>query len=148
VAATRKIPEHQECLRTPDFNPSFDNLTGHKTRSILTAPIHNPHDKIIGVVQALNKKGGSFTSRDERLLAAMASQAAISIENARLYSREIEQQLINQELETARAIQKSFLPQEIPQHTDWDIAAYWHPIREVAGDFYDFTWFLMGDWQW
>jgi sigma-B regulation protein RsbU (phosphoserine phosphatase) len=100
--------------------------------------MHNPEGKIVGVVQLLNKKGGPFTARDERLLTAMAAQAAISIEHARLYEQEIQQRLISQELETARGIQKSFLPQIIPQHGGWDIAAFWRPMRNVAGDFYDF----------
>jgi sigma-B regulation protein RsbU (phosphoserine phosphatase) len=68
----------------------------------------------------------------------MASQAAIVIENARLYAQEIEQRLTSQELETARTIQTGFLPQHIPQRSGWDIAALWQPVREVAGDFYDF----------
>ena len=102
------------------------------------APMRNPQREIIGVVQVLNKEGGPFTERDERLLTAMASQAAISIENARLYAQEIEQRLTNQELETARAIQRSFLPRAVPQYPGWDIGAFWRPMREVAGDFYDF----------
>jgi serine phosphatase RsbU (regulator of sigma subunit) len=138
VAATAKVLNIQHAYDDPRFMRSFDQITGHQTRTILTAPMRNPQRKTIGVVQLLNKKGGPFTHRDERLLAAMAAQAAISIENTRLYAQEIQQQLTNQELETARTIQKSFLPQTIPQHAGWDIGAFWRPMREVAGDFYDF----------
>jgi sigma-B regulation protein RsbU (phosphoserine phosphatase) len=133
-----------ETLNIPDayadsrFNQYFDQVTGYRTRSILTAPMFNPQQKIIGVVQLLNKKDGPFTFRDERLLAAMAAQAAISIENARLYEQEIQQQLIKRELETAHSIQASFLPDTIPQYDGWDIGALWCPVRNVAGDFYDF----------
>jgi sigma-B regulation protein RsbU (phosphoserine phosphatase) len=49
----------------------------------------------------------------------------------------MQQQLVRQELATARSIQESFLPQALPQHEGWEIAAHWHPMREVAGDFYD-----------
>ncbi|MCD4685764.1 MAG: SpoIIE family protein phosphatase, partial [Anaerolineae bacterium] len=105
---------------------------------ILTAPMFNPQQRIIGVVQVLNKKGGPFTFRDERLLAALTSQAAISIENARLYQQEMQQQIINRELETAHEIQASFLPDTIPEYDNWDIGALWRPIHGVAGDFYDF----------
>jgi sigma-B regulation protein RsbU (phosphoserine phosphatase) len=138
VAATGKVLNIQHAYDDPRFNRAFDQITGCQTRTILTAPMWNPQRKIIGVVQLLNKKDGPFTHRDERLLAAMAAQAAICIENTRLYTQEIQQQLINQELETARTIQKSFLPQNIPQHAGWDIGAFWRPMREVAGDFYDF----------
>jgi len=138
VAATGEMLNIPDAYADPRFKREFDQITGYRTRSILTAPMFNPQQKIIGVVQLLNKQGGPFTSRDERLLAAMASQAAISIENARLYQQEIEQKLINRELETAHAIQASFLPDHIPHISGWDIAAFWHPIHNVAGDFYDF----------
>ena len=45
---------------------------------------------------------------------------------------------IRSELETARQIQLSILPQEIPQFTGLDIAARYIPMTSVAGDFYDF----------
>jgi sigma-B regulation protein RsbU (phosphoserine phosphatase) len=138
VAATGEVLNIQHAYDDPRFMRSFDQLTGYRSRTILAAPMHNLQQKIIGVVQLLNKKGGPFTPRDERLLTAMAAQAAISIENSRLYAQEMQQRLINQELETARTIQKSFLPQTVPQHAGWDIGAFWRPMREVAGDFYDF----------
>ena len=137
VAATGQVMNIQDAYGDSRFMRSFDQVTGYRCHTILAAPMRNPQQEIIGVVQLLNKKGGPFTSRDERLLTAMAAQAAILIENARLYAQEIQQRLINQELETARAIQKSFLPQQVPQYAGWDIAAFWRPMREVAGDFYD-----------
>jgi sigma-B regulation protein RsbU (phosphoserine phosphatase) len=45
--------------------------------------------------------------------------------------------LLERELEIGRRIQASFLPQEIPQLTGWEIAAGFEPARQVAGDFYD-----------
>ncbi len=138
VAATGTVLNIPDAYADRRFNPQFDRTSGFHTRSILTAPMINPQQKVIGVVQLLNKKDGTFTFRDERLLTAMAAQAAISIENARLYQQEIQQQLINRELETAHSIQESFLPDRIPALAGWDIGALWCPIRSVAGDFYDF----------
>ena len=137
VALTGEGLNIRDAYADERFQASFDQLTGFKTCSILTVPMRNPQSEIMGVVQVVNKKGGPFTKRDERLLAAIAAQAAISIEIARLHAQEIHQRLISQELATARLIQQSFLPQSLPQLTGWDIAAHWHPIREVAGDFYD-----------
>jgi sigma-B regulation protein RsbU (phosphoserine phosphatase) len=113
---------------------------------MLVAPLRNHYQEVIGVVQLLNKLDGEFTSRDERLLTAMASQAAISIENTRLYAQEIQQQLINQDLATAKSIQMSFLPQRAPQHESWDIASFWLPMRDVGGDFFDFYQLPDGRW--
>lgn len=138
VAATGRILNIRDAYSDPRFNQAFDSMTGYRSSTILAAPMINHRQKTIGVVQLLNKKGGTFSSRDERLLTAMAAQAAVSIENARLYAQEMKQQLLNQELETARAIQKSFLPQTMPQIEGWDISAFWYPMYEVGGDFYDF----------
>ncbi|MEB2288129.1 MAG: SpoIIE family protein phosphatase [Anaerolineae bacterium] len=138
VAATGAVLNIPDAYADPRFNSQFDKVSGFHTRTILTAPMFNPQQKVIGVVQLLNKRDGAFTFRDERLLAAMAAQAAISIENARLYQQEIQQQLISRELETAHSIQASFLPDRIPALAGWDIGALWRPIRSVAGDFYDF----------
>lgn len=138
VAATGTTLNIRRAYEDPRFKRTFDEITGFESQTVLTLPMFNNRKKIIGVVQLLNKRGGDFTSRDERLLGAMASQAAISIENTRLYAQEIQQKLIEQDLETARRIQRSFLPYKVPQHSDWDIAAFWQPMREVGGDFYDF----------
>jgi serine phosphatase RsbU (regulator of sigma subunit)/anti-sigma regulatory factor (Ser/Thr protein kinase) len=138
VAASGKVLNIQDAYEDARFDRAFDRLTGFRTRTILTVPMRNPQGDIVGVVQVVNKKDGPFTERDEQLLAAIANQAAISIENARLYAQAIRQKLVSQELATARMIQESFLPQIIPQHAGWDIAAHWRPMREVAGDFYDF----------
>jgi len=138
VAATGEILNTQNAYDDPRFVPVPDQISGYRSSTMLTAPMRTPQQKTIGVVQLVNKKSGTFTPQDERLLMAMASQAAIVIENARLYAQEMQQRLTGQELETARRIQTGFLPQNIPQHAGWDIAASWRPAREVAGDFYDF----------
>jgi len=67
------------------FNPEVDRVTGYRTRSILCVPVVTNEGRVIGVVQALNKRGGPFNARDEKRLHALAAQAAIALENARLF---------------------------------------------------------------
>ena len=67
------------------FQPAVDQKTGYRTRSILCLPMRNHVGDIIGAVQVLNKSGGAFDHDDESLLEALASQAAIAIENTKLY---------------------------------------------------------------
>ncbi|MFP4322474.1 MAG: SpoIIE family protein phosphatase [Anaerolineales bacterium] len=139
VAQTGETLNIPEAHAHPLFNPSFDHETGYTTRNILAVPMRDPRQKVIGVVQMLNKRDDdAFTAQDARLLSAMAAQAAISIENARLYEQELAQKLVARELETAHGIQKSFLPEHVPEVLGWEIAAYWEPMSNVAGDFYDF----------
>ena len=67
------------------FNPGFDKQTGYFTRSILCVPIINNDGKTIGVTQALNKRGSSFTDEDESRLRAFTSQISIALQNAKLF---------------------------------------------------------------
>jgi Nif-specific regulatory protein len=67
----------------PRFYGKVDDHTGTKTRSLLCAPLRTK-DRTIGVLEAINKLQGVFTSEDVRLLEAFANQVALALENARL----------------------------------------------------------------
>lgn len=138
VALTGEVINIENAINDPRLNTIFTVQAGIQVRNMLTVPMLNHYQKVIGVLQVINKRSEPFTENDERLLSAMATQAAIGIENARLLAQEIAQTLLNQELETAKTIQEGFLPNQIPQLLGWEIAVYWSPMREVAGDFYDF----------
>ena len=107
-------------------------------RSILCVPL-KVKDQVKGVVYADNRfEAGIFTQADLDLLTAIASIAAIAVENARLYQMAVEKGRMQRELQLAREMQTTFLPQEVPQAHGWEFAARWEPAREVAGDYYDF----------
>jgi len=109
-----------------------------KLRSVMCAPL-KVKGRVTGVIYVDNRiKADIFTGSDLDLLSAIASVAAIAIENARLYLVSMEKARMDQELQTARKMQTSLLPSEVPQIPGWDFAAFWKPAREVAGDFYDF----------
>ncbi|WP_242097083.1 adenylate/guanylate cyclase domain-containing protein [Sphingomonas sp. CROZ-RG-20F-R02-07] len=81
-AESMNIPYAYADLR---FNPGFDRQTGFFTRSILCVPILNKENRVIGVTQVLNKKGGVFTDEDEQRLKAFTAQVAIALENSKLF---------------------------------------------------------------
>ncbi len=64
-------------------NSSVDLQTNFQTRSLLGVPMRIQH-RTIGVLEALNKHEGRFTEEDVKILTAIASQAAVAIENAQL----------------------------------------------------------------
>lgn len=86
------------------FNKSFDENTGYRSQSMLTVPMKNPNGEVIGILQMINKKHHyeapltldneallakqilTYTPENEELLSSLASQAAVAIENARLYA--------------------------------------------------------------
>lgn len=92
VAQSGEVINIKDAYQDSRFNPEVDKKTGYRTRSILCMPIFEPlNDEkqkpaIIGVLQVLNKKDGVFEKDDEELLGMLASQIAITIINARLYS--------------------------------------------------------------
>jgi len=99
VAETREIVNIPDAYADQRFQPSVDLKSGYRTRSILSVPMLGALGGLVGVLQVLNKSDGPFTQPDEELLVALASQAAIAIENARLYHSLVSQ---NQELQRAR----------------------------------------------
>lgn len=69
----------------PRFYGEIDKIEGFTTRSILAVPL-KVQDRLLGVLEAINKTDGSFTAEDERLLALVVGWASVAIENALLYS--------------------------------------------------------------
>jgi sigma-B regulation protein RsbU (phosphoserine phosphatase) len=74
------------------------------------------------------------------LLTLLASQAAVAIENARLYEEvRRNEERIEKELRFAQRVQMALMPQELPKRLRGvDIAARFDPARELGGDFHDF----------
>jgi sigma-B regulation protein RsbU (phosphoserine phosphatase) len=109
-----------------------------RLRSILCVPLQ-VKDHVLGVVYVDNRlQAGIFTPDHLELLTAIASSAAIAIENARLYQVAVEKGRLERELQMARDVQARLLPRETPQLPGWEFVARWRPAREVAGDYYDF----------
>ncbi len=96
-------------------------------------------ERLIGLITAGPKLSGKVYSHDDiDLLTTVASQAAISIENARLHRSELEKQKIEEELEMARRIQQGLLPKKNPTIEHLDISGISLPALSVGGDYYDF----------
>jgi len=85
VAKTRELVNIPDAYADQRFQPAVDLKSGYRTRSILSVPMTGALGGLVGVLQVLNKSDGPFTTPDEELMSALASQAAIAIENARLY---------------------------------------------------------------
>ncbi|HFD38323.1 MAG TPA: GAF domain-containing protein, partial [Anaerolineae bacterium] len=78
----RLVPDVQA---DPRWYTAPDVATGFQTRSILCVPLIS-RGRPIGVLEIINKKGGAtFDRADQAMLATFALQAAIAVENARLY---------------------------------------------------------------
>ena len=87
VAKVGRTVRIKDAYRDKRFKREWDDATGYKTRSILASPMKNHVGRTIGVIQVLNKSHGQgeFSQHDEELLTALATQAAVSIDNSRLF---------------------------------------------------------------
>ena len=107
-------------------------------RSILCVPLVLK-ERALGVIYVDNRlQSGIFSPSDLELVTAISSNAAIAIENARLYQLAVEKGRLEQELQMARQVQINLLPEETPQIAGWEFSASWRPARQVSGDYYDF----------
>ncbi len=79
-----------------------------------------------------------IAQRRMNILTGIAQQVALALETARLQAEVTERQRLERELEVARGIQHSFLPQELPSVPGWDLSVSYRAARQVGGDFYDF----------
>lgn len=85
VAKDRKPAIINDVRQDSRWSPKMDQESGFVTRSILAVPMLIK-GRLIGVLEAINKKGGEFSQVDLRIFQAFASQASVAIENARLFS--------------------------------------------------------------
>lgn len=154
VAQTGKPVIVPDVQSDPRFANKVDKQTGFVTRSILAVPLI-VKGKVIGVAEVLNRVDGrAFTEDDLHLFMTFGRQVALAIENARMHQFMLQQQKFEQQLEAARTIQESFLPQAAPRDSQnrFSVAARSHPATFIGGDLYDFIEFeddslglVMGD---
>jgi phosphoserine phosphatase RsbU/P len=161
AATLEQIAQSGEPLELDGGDPEFDlaakvqsRLTAEERQTLLElkASLLLPlktNDALPGVV-ALGPRLGDlpFSGEDKRLLQSVGAAASLALENAQLVERmlaearrrqeiEAENQQRAKELEEARQLQLSMLPQGVPYLPHVEIAACMKPATEVGGDYYD-----------
>ena len=138
AAATERRPVRvTDTLTDPRFL-ACEVDTGVAVRSELVVPLLM-QDRLIGVLDLESAETQAFTAEHERMLVTLASYIAIALENARLYeeARQTERRL-QEDLATAREIQRQLLPTGARDVPGLDLAAGYCSARALGGDFYDF----------
>jgi serine phosphatase RsbU (regulator of sigma subunit)/anti-sigma regulatory factor (Ser/Thr protein kinase) len=118
-----ELAEHSDLEgATPDGLP---------IRGWLAAPLVGRNGRRIGLIELSGKVGGEFDESDESMLVQLAQMASVAIENARLYEHEHG---------IAETLQRSLLPERLPEIPGVDVAARYVPGSigvAVGGDWYD-----------
>ncbi|MEZ0395154.1 MAG: GAF domain-containing protein [Anaerolineales bacterium] len=78
-----------------------------------------------------------FRNKRVEIIQGVAQQVALAIQNEHFQREMVLRERLEQEVQVARQIQETFLPDRLPEIPGWDLAASWRTAREVGGDFYD-----------
>jgi phosphoserine phosphatase RsbU/P len=131
---------HKEPVLVSDVStdPRYINLV-EDARSELVIPIL-VQDRCIGVFDLESPELAAFTKEHKELLTLLAAQAAVAIENARLYDElRRKEERIERELRFAQRVQLALLPTEPPASLRAaDVAGRFAPAQELGGDIHDF----------
>jgi phosphoserine phosphatase RsbU/P len=119
--------------------PTSASIADLKIRSVMCVPLLTPDNKALGILQLDTSDRRQFNEDDLDVLTAVASQAAISIQNASMLESLLVRERLNRDLKLAEQVQKKFLPQGVPTVPGYEFFAHYQPTYEVGGDYYDFV---------
>lgn len=131
---------HKEPVLVPDVSKDSRYINAvSDVRSELVIPLLLK-DRCLGVFDLESPELDAFTKKHVELLTLLASQAAVAIENARLYESILENEVrLEKEVRFAQRVQLALLPQELPKKLKCvDVAWHFNPARELGGDVYEF----------
>jgi len=132
--------QHKEAVLVDDVSTDPRYIPAVKdVRSELVVPML-VKDRCIGVFDLESPELSAFTKEHAELLTLLASQAAVAIENARLYEEVRRNEVrIEKELRFAQRVQAALLPTDLPTRLRGvDLAARFASARELGGDLHDF----------
>lgn len=130
-----KVPLHLEHAPT---DHRIEAKPGDGMGSLLVTPLI-ARDEVLGALFSAKEVIRGFEGDDIQTIGIMASQAAVAIDNARLFEQQVERERLARELSIAREVQQKLLPQTIPALEGVSIAASSVSAQEVGGDYYDFV---------
>jgi sigma-B regulation protein RsbU (phosphoserine phosphatase) len=131
---------HKVAVNVPDVeaDPRYIRVV-EDARSELVVPLM-VHDRCIGVIDLESPELDAFGKNQVEIVTLLASQAAVAIENARLYETIRNNEVrLEKEIRFAQRVQAALLPVDLPKRLKQvDVAARFAPARELGGDLYDF----------
>ncbi len=119
--------------------PVSASISELRIRSVMCAPLVTPDGQALGILQLDTSDRKQFLQDDLDLLVAVASQAAIAIQNAALHEGLLARDRLDRDLRLAEQVQKRFLPQSVPRIAGYEFFAHYNAAYEIGGDYYDFV---------
>ncbi len=118
---------------------SSQSIADFSIRSMICAPLMDGNGRSFGALQIDSTQGrGQFREEDTDLLAGVAAQAGIVINNARLHERALHQKEVEQDLKLATEVQQAFLPQTPPDAAGFHVESFYKAANHIGGDYFDY----------
>jgi sigma-B regulation protein RsbU (phosphoserine phosphatase) len=123
------------------------SIADFRIRSVMCVPLADAEGNKLGAIQLdTQERTRKFREEDLKLLTIVGNFASIAVEKARFHTAAIQQQRQLQEIEMAREVQLSFLPQQLPDVCGYEFYAAYSPAKLIGGDYYDFIPLPNGRW--
>ena len=121
----------------PALGEDVDTLMYSEDRLLMSFPLLVKGENF-GVLLAEEALGGRrFRVRRIEILTGVAQQIALAIQNDLFQRETVARERLETEVQFARQIQETFIPEFLPEHPNWELSARWRTARQVGGDFYD-----------
>jgi serine phosphatase RsbU (regulator of sigma subunit) len=141
----KQVMETQEAILSADAanDARFDtsqSIADLRIRSMMCAPLVDNDGNSLGVIQVdTSDQRQRFQKDDLDVLASIASQAAVAVDNATLHERAMKQQVLQRDLELAHKVQRGLLPAAPPEVGGYYFFDFYEPANQVGGDYYDYV---------
>ena len=119
---------------------SSQSIADLRIRSLMCAPLINGEGHALGVIQVdTTDQRQRFQKDDLDLLASIAAQAAIAVDNAQMHETALKRQSLERDLELAHKVQRGLLPAAPPRMADYHFFDFYESANQVGGDYYDYV---------
>ncbi len=139
-----KVMESGEAILSLDATEdsrfdSSESIADFSIRSMICAPLCDGQGNAFGALQIDSTQGhGQFREEDVDLLAGVATQAGIVINNARMHEQALVQKEVEQDLKLAIDVQQAFLPQQAPSVPGYRFSSFYKAAHHIGGDYFDY----------
>lgn len=134
-------------LNAMELSDELSNYTRPNNLSNTSSPILKQFDVVIPVLHKDMPLAyvflGGFADEEDiynkvQFITTITNIIAVAIENKRLFKKQLEQQLLQQEMRLAREVQQLLIPKELPCNEYYELAGIYQPHLTVGGDYYDY----------
>jgi serine phosphatase RsbU (regulator of sigma subunit) len=120
-----------------DPRTSYGTMPPEPWEGCFRFPLHDKEGRHLAELVVATPAARPLTLFEEDFLQSLALQAGVAVENARYYERSLEWARVQQDLHAARAIQRSLVPQKMPEIPGYSVAVRYSACYEVGGDCVD-----------